>query len=118
MYNESPVKNNIVVNTRCGTGCIGDYKEGGDRYVTAHLSFSVHRIIAAVNLPLDSQLVSTSHTNGNLATPFRPTLGDTTVPMYVCTCFLSFNTESSLYCPFDLLCNRILFCQWTKLSTC
>jgi alpha-L-fucosidase len=35
MYNESPVKNNIVVNTRCGTGCIGDYKEGGDRFTAS-----------------------------------------------------------------------------------
>ena len=32
VYNESPVKNTVVANSRWGTGAIGDYQTGGDRY--------------------------------------------------------------------------------------
>ena len=32
VYNESPVKNTIVVNSRWGTNAIGDYQTGHDRY--------------------------------------------------------------------------------------
>ena len=31
VYNESPVRDSIVINERCGEGCIGDYTNGGDR---------------------------------------------------------------------------------------
>ncbi len=32
VYNESPVKDTMVANSRWGTGAIGDYQTGGDRY--------------------------------------------------------------------------------------
>ena len=33
VYNESPVKDTMVANSRWGTGAIGDYQTGGDRYI-------------------------------------------------------------------------------------
>ena len=33
VYNESPVKDMVVANSRWGSGAIGDYQTGGDRYV-------------------------------------------------------------------------------------
>ena len=33
VYNESPVKDTIVANSRWGTGAIGDYQTGHDRYI-------------------------------------------------------------------------------------
>ena len=32
LYNESPVKNTVLVNSRWGIPSIGDYQTGGDRY--------------------------------------------------------------------------------------
>ena len=32
VYNESPVKDTLVANSRWGSGAIGDYQTGGDRY--------------------------------------------------------------------------------------
>ena len=32
MYNESPVKDAVVANSRWGTNAIGDYQTGSDRY--------------------------------------------------------------------------------------
>ena len=31
VYNESPVKDTVVANSRWGSGAIGDYQTGGDR---------------------------------------------------------------------------------------
>ena len=31
VYNESPVRDSIVINERCGQGCVGDYTDGPDR---------------------------------------------------------------------------------------
>ena len=33
LYNESPVKNTVMVNSRWGSPAIGDYQTGSDRYV-------------------------------------------------------------------------------------
>ena len=33
VYNESPVKDTVLANSRWGSGAIGDYQTGGDRYV-------------------------------------------------------------------------------------
>ncbi len=32
LYNDSPVKDKVVVNSRWGTPAIGDYQTGSDRY--------------------------------------------------------------------------------------
>ena len=32
VYNESPVRDSIVINDRCGLGCVGDYITGNDRW--------------------------------------------------------------------------------------
>ena len=43
VYNESPVRDSIVINNRCGTGCVGDYITGSDRWaVWCVLPFLVH----------------------------------------------------------------------------
>ena len=40
LYNESPNKDTVMVNSRWGHQSMGDYETGGDRYVVSTASYS------------------------------------------------------------------------------